>query len=90
MSAVSIKGSVALVTGERTPLECFGGPTSARVAALLRERGVDLFTSTVPESFDGDQLFIPMAGSLPADARRSDLVVALTAGRKAVTAATLF
>jgi sulfide:quinone oxidoreductase len=59
--------SVALVTGERTPLECFGGPASARVAALLRERGVDVFTSTVPDSFNGEHLFIPMAGSLPAD-----------------------
>ncbi|MEA2296216.1 MAG: sulfide:quinone oxidoreductase [Solirubrobacteraceae bacterium] len=59
--------AVMLVTGERTPLECFGRQASAEVAALLRDRGVEIFTSTVPASFDGEQLLVPMAGSLPAD-----------------------
>lgn len=66
--------AVILVTGERTPLECFGPETSAEVAALLRRRGVELHTSTIPASFDGARLFLPMGGSLPAD-----VVVALPA-----------
>ncbi len=59
--------AVALVTGERTPLECFGPEASADVAALLRDRGVEVFTGTVPESFDGERLLVPMGGSLSAD-----------------------
>jgi NADPH-dependent 2,4-dienoyl-CoA reductase/sulfur reductase-like enzyme len=58
---------VALTTAELEPLEDFGSDASWRVAALLAERAVGLYTQTTPESFDGSSLFVPMAGAIPAD-----------------------
>ena len=39
---------LALVTPERNPLDVFGVPIAARIRALLAERGIGLFTDTVP------------------------------------------
>lgn len=65
---------VILTTGEQTPLHDFGPEASATIAALLAERGVELYTHTIPERFDGSALLVPMAGAIPAD-----LAVALPA-----------
>ncbi len=65
---------VALTTAEATPLEDFGSEASAAVAALLAERGIEVFAETLPDAFDGSSLYVPMAGAIPAD-----VVVALPA-----------
>jgi sulfide:quinone oxidoreductase len=39
---------LVLVTPERNPLDLFGVPIAARIRALLAERGIGLFTDTVP------------------------------------------
>ncbi len=63
---------LSVVTFERAPLEVFGPNVSGRVGELLEAQGIALLTGTVPESVGHGRLFVPMAGSLPAD-----LVVAL-------------
>jgi sulfide:quinone oxidoreductase len=65
---------IAVVTAESDPLKDFGPQASRRISALLAERGVELYTGTSPELFDGSALFAPMAGTIPAD-----IVVALPA-----------
>jgi sulfide:quinone oxidoreductase len=57
-----------LVIAEAAPLEAFGEAASRRVAHLLEAAGIELFTETIPASFDGASLFVPMAGTLRCDA----------------------
>ncbi|MEA2167286.1 MAG: sulfide:quinone oxidoreductase [Solirubrobacteraceae bacterium] len=66
--------SVMMVTAELEPLEDFGPSASAAIAAVLDERGIELFTHTIPEAFADGHLYVPMAGAIAAD-----LVVAMPA-----------
>jgi sulfide:quinone oxidoreductase len=65
---------VMLVTAEPEPLAAFGPVISAHTRDLLEERGIELYTHTAPTAFDASGLFVPMAGTIPAD-----LAVALPA-----------
>jgi sulfide:quinone oxidoreductase len=56
-----------VITAEASPLEAFGPETSADVARLLAEQGVNVLTETAPDHFDGSTLSIPMAGTLMVD-----------------------
>jgi sulfide:quinone oxidoreductase len=66
--------AVTLMTGELSPMQDFGPDVSRRVAEALERRGVELLSHTIPESFENGKLFVPMAGTVPAD-----LAVALPA-----------
>jgi sulfide:quinone oxidoreductase len=56
-----------LVTAESAPLGIFGRQASEAVATLLRDRGIELRTSTVPIAFEGDALSVAPGGSVQAD-----------------------
>ena len=56
-----------LVTAEEAPLGIFGNRASEAVASLLRERGIELHTSTVPVAFENGSLSVAPSGSLEAD-----------------------
>ncbi len=63
---------LVLVTPERSPLDVFGARISARIRALLAERGIGLYTESVPQSLGARGLAI--AGGEPIAVER---VVAL-------------
>lgn len=56
-----------LVTAESAPLGIFGRQASETVAVLLRERGIELRTSTVPMAFEHGSLSAAPGGSVDAD-----------------------
>jgi sulfide:quinone oxidoreductase len=62
----------ALVTAEEAPLSIFGRKASDAVASLLRERGIELRTSTVPIAFENGLLSVA-----PSDTVEADRVVAM-------------
>jgi sulfide:quinone oxidoreductase len=57
----------ALVTAEQAPLGIFGRQASDAVATLLRERGIELRTSTVPIGFEHGSLVVTAGEPLEAD-----------------------
>lgn len=57
----------SLVTAEEAPLGIFGNRASESVASLLRERDIELHTSTVPVAFENGSLSVAPSGSLDAD-----------------------
>lgn len=59
--------TVMLITAEARALEAFGPETSADVARVLAEQGVELVTSTTPDHFDGARLVVPAGGTLELD-----------------------
>jgi sulfide:quinone oxidoreductase len=56
-----------VVTSETAPLGIFGRQASEAVAALLRERGIQLRTSAVPKTFENGQLSVAPSGAVAAD-----------------------
>lgn len=62
----------AIVTSEEAPLGIFGLQASEAVAGLLRERGIEVHTSTSPVAFEGGSLAVT-----PGPAIAADRVVAL-------------
>lgn len=58
---------LTLVTAESAPLGIFGNRASEAVASLLRERGIELHTSTVPVAFENGSLSVAPSGSVKAD-----------------------
>ena len=56
-----------VVTSEEAPLGIFGLQASEAVAGLLRERGIDLRTSTLPVAFEDGSLSVTPSGSIEAD-----------------------
>ena len=56
-----------VVTAESDPLGIFGNRASEAVAALLRERGIELHTSTVPVAFERGLLSVAPDAALAAD-----------------------
>jgi sulfide:quinone oxidoreductase len=64
---------LVIVTPERNPLDLFGARIAARVRALLAERGIGLYTETVPLSLgagglaiaDGEPLAVERVVALP-------------------------
>ena len=58
---------VALVTPEDEPLHVFGRRASHAVAALLAERGIDVYTRAYPSNFRDGQLLLVPDGVVEAD-----------------------
>ncbi|MEO5576527.1 MAG: FAD-dependent oxidoreductase [Gaiellaceae bacterium] len=58
---------LALVTPEVTPLGVFGDWASQAVAALLRERGIRVYTARHPVSFEDGWLALAPTGAFAAD-----------------------
>ena len=56
-----------LVTAEDRPLGIFGNRASEAVASVLRERGIQLHTSTVPVAFEDGSLSVTPTRTLVAD-----------------------
>jgi len=56
-----------VVTAESAPLGIFGKQASEAVESLLRERGIELLTSTVPVAFENGSLSVAPGGSVKAD-----------------------
>jgi len=56
-----------VVTSEAAPLGIFGRQASDAVAGILRERGIELHTSTLPVAFEHGSLSLTPSGSLEAD-----------------------
>jgi sulfide:quinone oxidoreductase len=56
-----------VVTSEDAPLEIFGRQASEAVASLLRDRGIELRTSTVPRVFENGALSVAPNGAVEAD-----------------------
>lgn len=59
---------VAVVTPEDMPLEVFGRRAAGQVNALLRERGIEVFTASHPIKFDEGRLRVAPAREIEADA----------------------
>lgn len=55
---------LAFVTHETEPLGVFGKAGSGRVAELLAEMEIELFTDSQPERFDGEQLLLAGGGRI--------------------------
>jgi len=60
--------SIAVVTGEHSPLQLFGSTASEAVAELLEARGIELFTDATPLRFHDGVLTTAPSGALEADA----------------------
>jgi len=77
MTAMRIASSdggarLTFVTSEQAPLGIFGIEASRAVESLLRERGLEVRTSSAPIAVEDGDLTVVPAGSIPAD-----LVIAL-------------
>ena len=59
--------SIALVTGEHSPLQLFGSTASEAVAELLEARGIELFTDATPLRFQRGVLTTAPSGAVDAD-----------------------
>ena len=66
LRAAGSDATVKLVTPEESPLALFGRKASEAVAALLAERGVEVWTSTHPVEFEHSALAVVPEGRIPA------------------------
>lgn len=60
--------SIALVTGEHSPLQLFGTTASDAIAELLEARGIELFTNATPLRFQDGVLATAPSRGIDADA----------------------
>ena len=58
---------IRIVTAERRPLEALGSKASETVAELLARRGIRVHADTLAGDVEGDRLWIPIEGAIPAD-----------------------
>ena len=64
----SVGVSIALVSGEHSPLQLFGAAASDAVAELLEARGIELFTDATPLRFQDGVLATAPSRDIEADA----------------------
>jgi sulfide:quinone oxidoreductase len=67
LSARGVSAEVHVVTHETEPLALFGGMASRRVEELLRDRGIELHTSSRPASFEDGTLVLEGGDHVGAD-----------------------
>ena len=63
----SFSPEIRIVTAEHRPLDMFGSQASEEVAELLVQRGIRVHTDTLAGRVEGDRLWIPIEGAIPAD-----------------------
>ncbi|MGZ4245410.1 MAG: FAD-dependent oxidoreductase [Solirubrobacteraceae bacterium] len=71
------KLALTLITTEATPLQAFGEEASEQMAALLRERGIEVLTGALCEVPSPDRVSVTTAGATRPRERAVDRVLAL-------------